>query len=103
MAGGLPASLNQFFWQTDEGERSPPMASKVANVKIRAGQRVRLESPGGGGWGDPLRRDPQRVARDVRLGYVNAKSAARDYGVVVKDNGEVDESATVALRKGAAA
>jgi N-methylhydantoinase B len=45
----------------------------------------------------------QRVARDVRLGYVNAEGAARDYGVVVKDNGEVDESATAALRNGAAA
>ena len=66
------------------------MASKVANVKIRAGQRVRLESPGGGGWGDPMRRDPQRVARDVRLGYVNAEAAARDYGVVIEDNGEGD-------------
>jgi len=103
VAGGLPASLNQFFWQTDEGEQSPPMASKVANVKIRAGQRVRLESPGGGGWGNPLERDPQRVARDVRLGYVSAETAAREYGVVVTENGEVDESATVALRKGAAA
>jgi N-methylhydantoinase B len=103
VSGGLPASLNQFFWQTDQGERSPPMASKVANVKIRAGQRVRLESPGGGGWGNPLRRDPQRVARDVRLGYVSAQTASRDYGVVVKDDGEVDERATVALRKGAAA
>ena len=103
VAGGMPAALNRFFWQTDEGERSPPMASKVANVKIRAGQRVRLESPGGGGWGDPMRRDPQRVARDVRLGYVNAEAAARDYGVVIEDNGEVDERATVALEKGAAA
>ncbi len=103
VAGGLPASLNRFFWQTDEGEQSPPMASKVANVKIRAGQRVRLESPGGGGWGNPLERDPQRVARDVRLGYVSAETAAGDYGVVVTENGEVDERATVALRKGAAA
>jgi N-methylhydantoinase B len=39
----------------------------------------------------------------VRLGYVSAQTASRDYGVVVKDDGEVDESATVALRKGAAA
>jgi N-methylhydantoinase B len=103
VAGGMSAALNRFFWQTDDGESSPSMASKVANVKVRAGQRVRLESPGGGGWGDPKRRDPQRVARDVRLGYVSAAAAARNYGVVVKENGEVDESATVALRTGAAA
>ena len=79
------------------------MASKVADVKIRAGQRVRLEIAGRRRLGRSPRRDPHRVARDVRLGYVSAETAARDYGVVVKDNGEVDESATVALRKGAAA
>ena len=53
VAGGSRAALNRFFWQTDEGERSPPMASKVANVKIRAGQRT-AGTPGGGGWGDPM-------------------------------------------------
>ena len=49
-----PAALNRFIWQTDEGEASPPMASKVTDVKVASGQRVRLETPGGGGWGDPL-------------------------------------------------
>ena len=37
---------------------TPPLASKVADVKIRAGERVRLETPGGGGWGEPRDRDP---------------------------------------------
>lgn len=103
VAGGRPAALNRFFWQTDDGERSPPMASKIADVKIRAGQRVRLESPGGGGWGDPRRRDPHRVARDVRLGFIDAQAARRDYAVAVDGAGELDEAATAALRAGAAA
>jgi N-methylhydantoinase B len=103
VAGGQPASLNRFFWQTDDGERSPPMASKIADAKIRAGQRVRLETPGGGGWGDPKVRDPALVARDVRLEFIGAEHAARDYGVVVTAGGQVDEAGTAALRKGTAA
>lgn len=97
--GGQPAALNQFHWQSDKGEQTPPMASKIADVKIQQGQRVRLETPGGGGWGAPLMRDPARVARDVRLGYVSVESARRLYHVVVNDEGLVDDVATLALRK----
>ena len=95
--------MNRFFWQTDDGERSPPLVSKIADVKIRTGQRVRLETPGGGGWGDPKLRDPSAVARDVRLGFIGAATAARDYGVAVSAEGALDEAATAALRQGAAA
>jgi len=80
VAGGGAAALNRFTWETDDGERSPPMVSKVTDVSLRAGQRVRLETPGGGGWGDPARRNRAAVARDVALGYVSADAAARDYG-----------------------
>ncbi len=48
-------------------------------MKIRRGQKVRLETPGGGGFGDPAERDPEKVARDVRLGYVTPEAARRDY------------------------
>ena len=48
-------------------------------MKIKRGQKVRLETPGGGGFGDPAERDPARIARDVRLGYVTADAARRDY------------------------
>jgi N-methylhydantoinase B len=101
--GGQPAALNQFHWQTDEGEKTPPMASKITDVKIKQGRRVRLETPGGGGWGSPLTRDPECVARDVRLGYVSAEAARTAYGVVVSADGALDEAATRALRKETAA
>lgn len=101
--GGQPAALNQFHWQTDEGEKTPPMASKITDVKIKQGRRVRLETPGGGGWNSPLTRDPERVARDVRLGYVSADAARTAYGVVVRADGALDEAATRALRKETAA
>ncbi|TMI99625.1 MAG: hydantoinase B/oxoprolinase family protein [Alphaproteobacteria bacterium] len=77
--GGGPAALNRFVFETDDGEAIPPLVSKVTDVKIRRGQKVRLETPGGGGFGDPATRDPERIARDVRLGYVTAEAAARDY------------------------
>jgi N-methylhydantoinase B len=78
--GGGPAALNCFFYDTKEGERQPPLVSKVTDVLIARGQRVRLETPGGGGFGDPRRRDPARVARDVAMGYVSRAAARRDYG-----------------------
>ena len=50
---------------------------------------LRYVSNGGGGWGDPLDREPERVKVDVRDGYVSIAGAARDYGVVV--TGDPDE------------
>jgi N-methylhydantoinase B len=99
--GGKSAALNRFIYQTDSGERTPPLVSKVTDIRIAAGQHVRLETPGGGGFGDPLTRDPVRVARDVDLGYVTPAAALKDYGVVIGENGIVDAMATAALRNGA--
>ena len=50
---------------------------------LAAGSVVELRTGGGGGFGDPLERDPERVAADVRDGYVTVEAAERDYGVVV--------------------
>jgi N-methylhydantoinase B len=59
----------------------------------------RHEQAGPGGFGDPLEREPARVARDVRNELVSREAARRDYGVVFRSEGvEVDESATAALR-----
>ena len=99
--GGKSAALNRFVYQTDGGERTPPLVSKVTDIRIVAGQHVRLETPGGGGFGDPLTRDPLRVARDVELGYVTPAAARKEYGVIIAENGAVDAVATAALRSGA--
>lgn len=99
VAGGGPAAMNRFYWQTGEGEESPPMVSKITDLHLPAGRRVRLESPGGGGWGDPLTRPVERVKRDVELGFVSAASAERDYGVILNKEGEIDIAATETRRK----
>ncbi len=99
--GGKSAALNRFIYQSAGGEHTPPLVSKVTDIRIDAGQRVRLETPGGGGFGNPLTRDPVRVARDVNLGYVSPAAARKDYGVVIGEDGMVDAAATAALRSGA--
>ena len=72
--------------------------SKFTNVRLGPGDRVRLVSPSGGGYGDPLERDPALVAADVRERFVSVASAERLYGVVLTAQGEVDEPATTVLR-----
>jgi N-methylhydantoinase B len=65
---------------------------------VPGGDRLIIEMPGGGGYGDPLTRDPEAVANDVRLGFVSAEAAAADYGVVLDENARVDSTATETLR-----
>jgi N-methylhydantoinase B len=79
--GGGEALPTRFAFETEAGERRPPMGSKMVGIKLARGRRIRLETPGGGGWGDPGERDPERIRRDLRLGYVTPEAALRDYGV----------------------
>nr|MDJ0950209.1 hydantoinase B/oxoprolinase family protein [Alphaproteobacteria bacterium] len=65
---------------------------------IPAGDAVVMEMPGGGGVGDPRTREPARVAEDVRNGLVSRQAARRDYGVVLAEDGSVDEAATQKAR-----
>jgi N-methylhydantoinase B len=74
------------------------MASKVTGVKLAQGQRVRLETPGGGGWGDPASRAPAAVARDVRRGFIGSEAARTTYRVALDAAGEVDAPETARLR-----
>jgi N-methylhydantoinase B len=66
---------------------------------LEEGDLLRILTSGGGGWGDPLERDPQRVLKDVMRGFVSVEGAERDYGIVLsKGGGEVDKDATHELR-----
>jgi N-methylhydantoinase B len=80
---GAPAAPNVISYQSGDGWARPPLGAKIVGVELRRGLRVRIESPGGGGWGDPRKRDRARVARDVRLGYVSPQAALASYGVDV--------------------
>ena len=67
---------------------------------IPAGERLVIEMPGGGGFGEPQTRDAALVANDVAMGLVSVEAARRDYKVVVSPDGALDQAATTALRRG---
>lgn len=67
--GGGEAALNVFTYENGGTWHVPPAVSKMVGIKLKQGERVRLETPGGGGYGLPKDRDPQAVAADRRLGY----------------------------------
>lgn len=71
---------------------------KVTGHSIVRDDVVVMRSSGGGGYGDPLTRDPRRVAEDVTREIVSLKAARDWYGVVIGADGQADEKATVALR-----
>lgn len=64
------------------------LSGKTDSEQVKAGDLLRVLSPGGGGWGNPLERDPQAVALDVRRGLVTRDKATADYGVVLDDSPE---------------
>ena len=72
---------------------------KVAGHPLATGDVVMIRSAGGGGYGDPLERDPVRVAEDVREGYVSEEAARALYGLVLSAAGGVDDAATADARK----
>ena len=98
VAGGGAAALNRFVWTDATGDHEPAMASKTSSARVPHRGRVRLETPGGGGHGDPLDRNVESVARDVRLGYISRAAARDHYGVALNDDGAPDTAATTALR-----
>jgi N-methylhydantoinase B len=90
---------------TIDAEGTPhDLGGLVDGEPVLAGQIVRVVTTGGGGWGDPLEREPEWVQRDVIEGKVSPAAARGDYGVVLKpDTGEdaftIDAEATAALRE----
>src|SRR5438552_3520812 len=80
-------------------DRDPaPLPSKLT-MTMHQGDLFRHEVAGGGGWGDPLERDPALVLQDVRNDFVSQRAAREDYGVVLASKRlTVDEAATTALR-----
>lgn len=71
---------------------------KANGVQVRAGDVMVVETGGGGGFGFRLDRDPESVARDVRSGFVSTTAARDTYGVVLTDDGTVDNEATERFR-----
>jgi N-methylhydantoinase B len=97
LQGGLPGGSVSSYIETPDGAREP-LPSKVTRM-VDPGTRIALRTAGGGGYGDPKLRDPQKVREDVREGFIDTRRAQEQYGVVIDtDSGEVDRHATNVLR-----
>ena len=94
--GGNPGALSRNTM--NPGTEDRPLDSKLT-MTMYAGETFRHELAGGGGWGDPLERDPGMVLRDVRNELVSPERAYGDYGVIVNTEAwTVDHGGTEALR-----
>jgi N-methylhydantoinase B len=107
--GGESSGANAFGVIRDGHEFDPaPMPGKVTGYRLKSGDITFSRSAGGGGYGDPLDRDPKQVLLDVAYGYVSERGARDDYGVILRRIGtahlplpehwQVDEAATQVLR-----
>lgn len=94
--GGKAAGPSRKTLVRTDGTREE-LPSKAENVRVEAGDKLIFATAGGGGLGDPLDRDAEVVAEEVRRGLIDADAAREAYGVVIT-NGELDADATAELR-----
>ena len=94
LAGGGPGARAQFLVNGEPG-------NPYGLSRLERGDVVTMDAAGGGGYGEPFEREPERVAADVAQGAVSAQRARADYGVVLDPaTGGVDEAGTERLRRG---
>jgi N-methylhydantoinase B len=107
--GGLPGGAAHAAFIDAAGNESPLPSIPLEGTELQPGEWIIGQSSGGGGYGSPLERDPEKVLHDVLEGYVSRAKAAELYGVVLADGPEddgvlvVDAEATAARRAGPAA
>ena len=100
--GGQDGMVNSVVVVRDGIAHVPPHLSKEQDIPLKAGDRVSVGTPGGGGYGDPLQRDPELVLSDVRMGYYPARTAEGLFGVLFSADGEaIDLEATKSIRASA--
>jgi N-methylhydantoinase B len=99
--GGREGSLGTLVLNegTDRERAVPP----AGTYHLEPGDTFAIRGSGAGGNGDPLRRDPLAVQRDVRAGLVSRRAALEVYGVALADDGGIDDEATACARQGGGA
>jgi N-methylhydantoinase B len=96
--GGEDGGTNRVRIEVGGAVYVPPHLSKDQDIHLRAGDVVSVSTPGGGGFGDPRKRDAALVALDVRRGYYTVDQARERFGVALLADGSVDVSETARLR-----
>lgn len=87
--GGGPGAPNSVQLATNGKVWTPPMRSKAEKVLLAAGDSFRLASPGGGGFGNPLERDPALIEADLNDGIIDTDTAETVYGAVIAETRKV--------------
>jgi len=99
VGGGMPGAPNEFMVIRDGREIAPSdTPGKVSGFRLGSGDVVSMRTSGGGGYGDPLDRDPKLVLADVQQGYLSAARAEEAFGTVIR-GGAIDAAATNRLRQ----
>jgi N-methylhydantoinase B len=96
--GGKPGAASKKTLIRADGEEIE-LPAKVRDVPVFEGDRLVFETAGAGGVGDPLERDPEAVAKDVRWNLLSSEVAENVYGVVIGDNDAIDAGATDSRRE----
>jgi len=97
--GGADGGVNRVEVERGAERYRPLHLSKDQDIQLSPGHIVRVSTPGGGGYGDPFRRDPAKVAHDVARGYYTREQAERLFGVAFDANGRVDAAGTAERRR----
>ena len=79
--GGADGGVNKVAIERGGVTYRPPHLSKDQDIQLAPGDVIRVSTPGGGGYGDPARRDPAKVRDDVSKGYYTREEAAARFGV----------------------
>lgn len=101
LAGGKEGAAGAFYRIAAEDGSVTQMGHKTTSLPLKKGDVIRVITPGAGGYGDPAKRAPEKVLKDVVEGKVSVEAARNEYGVAVVLDGvryHVDEPATKALR-----
>lgn len=91
---GLTGSLT-----LNPGKEAKKLHAKLTNYKIKAGDILEIKTPCAGGYGNPLERDPQLVLDDLLDGYISEEKVINEYGVVLKNDKEIDIEETKKFRE----
>jgi len=107
VVNGESGALNEFTFdgknrdgtiETGQFSQTPEMVSKITGIELKEGQRVRLQTPGGGGYGVALERSVADVQADLKNEFISTSVARKAYGVVIDSDGVIDANATAQLR-----
>ncbi len=98
--GGRDGGLNKVVIERNGETYHPPHRSKDQDIAIAEGDTVTVSTPGGGGFGDPLAREPALVARDVKRGYYTVAEAESGFGVILDPETLAEDEAATRARRG---